>query len=301
MNAIKRLAQIERARAERIGRATRHEAGQIGLALDHFLRRMPVRPFRHLADALGARPGEPFAADADAVAHGLAVAEHEVEIGIGRVDDDGAGGLPGLEGHDLAPELRRQFLRLAFLGLLLRRQGCNRGAAIDGGRRVVRTRIDVAGRARAARTVVEHVAGLSRGAVAIGTGRRLVDGGALVGALAHPGVVGRGGEIGAGSRRGERLALAAGLVRTGLRLARIGRLELPAQIGRRRRRRIDIRVVGVLDRHGWAHADRFAGSRRVILCLCGARNGENGRHGDPNGGGARRCHVKSHYPRLLLV
>jgi hypothetical protein len=36
---------------------------------------LPIRPFRHLADALATVPDEAFAADADAVAHCLAAAE----------------------------------------------------------------------------------------------------------------------------------------------------------------------------------------------------------------------------------
>ena len=41
-------------------------------------------------------PGEAFAADADAVAHRLAVTEHEIEVGVRRIDDDGAGRLDRL-------------------------------------------------------------------------------------------------------------------------------------------------------------------------------------------------------------
>ena len=93
VDAVERLAEIERARAERIAFAARHEARQIGLALDHFRRRMPVRPLGHFRDAFRARPGEAFAADADAVAHRLPVAEHEIEIRVGGIDHERAGRL----------------------------------------------------------------------------------------------------------------------------------------------------------------------------------------------------------------
>jgi len=53
VNPVQRLAEIECAGAERIAFAAGHEARQIGLALDHFRRRIPIRPFRHLADAFG--------------------------------------------------------------------------------------------------------------------------------------------------------------------------------------------------------------------------------------------------------
>ncbi len=90
-------------------------ARQIGLAGDHFRRRGPIRPLRLLGDGLGARPGEAVAADADAVAHRLAIAEHQVEIGVRGIDDDGAGRLAGRIGDDLAAEPGGQFNRAVFL------------------------------------------------------------------------------------------------------------------------------------------------------------------------------------------
>src|ERR1700690_2962461 len=74
VDAVERRAEIHRARAERIVRAAGHEMRQTGLALEHFLRRGPIRPFLHGGDRVRARPGEARAADADAVAHRLAVA-----------------------------------------------------------------------------------------------------------------------------------------------------------------------------------------------------------------------------------
>jgi hypothetical protein len=67
VDPILRVAEIHRTRAERIGFAAGHEARQVRLARDHLFGREPVRPFLHAADALGARPSEALAADADAV------------------------------------------------------------------------------------------------------------------------------------------------------------------------------------------------------------------------------------------
>ena len=67
------------------------DARQIRLARDHLLRRIPIRPLGLARDLLDARPGEAFAADADAVADRLAVAEHVIEDGVRGIDDDGAG------------------------------------------------------------------------------------------------------------------------------------------------------------------------------------------------------------------
>jgi hypothetical protein len=80
VNAVQRLAEIKGARAKWIARATRHEAGQIRLAIDHLRRRVPVRPFRHPADSLGTGPGKSFAADADAVAERFAATERQIEV-----------------------------------------------------------------------------------------------------------------------------------------------------------------------------------------------------------------------------
>src|SRR5450759_4849988 len=76
VDTVERPAEIEGARTERIARPSRHEARQIRLALDHLLRRSPIRPRRHPRDAFGSRPGEAFAADADAVAHSLAAVSY---------------------------------------------------------------------------------------------------------------------------------------------------------------------------------------------------------------------------------
>src|SRR3974390_3793999 len=82
VDAIERVAEIERARAERIAPVTPPTARQIGLALNHLRRREPVRPFLHARDALRARPGEAFPTDANAVAQRLPVPEYQIKVGV---------------------------------------------------------------------------------------------------------------------------------------------------------------------------------------------------------------------------
>src|SRR5271166_5926222 len=101
MDAIDGLAEIERARAHRVARATGHEARQVGLALDHLRRRPPVGPFLLAGDLLQARPLEAVAADADAVAKSPIVRLNEVEEALARVDDDRARRLRGAKEHFL--------------------------------------------------------------------------------------------------------------------------------------------------------------------------------------------------------
>src|SRR4029077_14720414 len=67
VNAIDRGAEIHCPSAERIAWPTGHPARQIGLALDHFLGRRPVRPFLFLRDLDQALPPEAVAANADAI------------------------------------------------------------------------------------------------------------------------------------------------------------------------------------------------------------------------------------------
>src|SRR5262249_23318464 len=93
VDAILAGTEIDCACPERIAGTGRHEARQIGLACDHLRRRIPVRPLRLAADVLNAGPGKAFAADADAVADGAALAEHVVERGIAGIYHDGTGRL----------------------------------------------------------------------------------------------------------------------------------------------------------------------------------------------------------------
>ena len=104
VNAVFAGAKIHRARAERVAGTAGHETRQIRLARDHLRRRMPIRPFRLAADGLHAGPGKTFAADADAVANGAALAEHVIERGVAGIDDDGAGRFAGIERHDGPPQ-----------------------------------------------------------------------------------------------------------------------------------------------------------------------------------------------------
>src|SRR5229473_7789010 len=63
---------------------------------------MPVRPLGFALDRSHTRPGESFAADADAVAYRLAVAENVIEECVRRIDDDSAGRLVASVADDLA-------------------------------------------------------------------------------------------------------------------------------------------------------------------------------------------------------
>ena len=82
----------------------RHIRLELGLALDHLLRRIPVRPFLLVRDSGHARPAEALAADADAVADGAAAVLHEVEEMACGIDDDRARRLLGAVAHHLAQE-----------------------------------------------------------------------------------------------------------------------------------------------------------------------------------------------------
>src|SRR5919197_1135599 len=53
VDAVNRLAEIKRARSERVGLAASHEARQIRLTHDHLFGRGPVGPFRHPCDPFG--------------------------------------------------------------------------------------------------------------------------------------------------------------------------------------------------------------------------------------------------------
>ena len=125
-SSLKRQEYI--ARAERIGLAASHEPRQVRLARDHLLWREPVRPFFHAADALGARPGEAFAADPYAVTDRLSVTERQVEVSVRRVDEDGAGWLNGWVIHDRPAELGRYLFGWRLLGLIIGRQSRDRSA-----------------------------------------------------------------------------------------------------------------------------------------------------------------------------
>src|SRR5262245_22955366 len=83
---------------------------------------MPVRPLGHPRDFLGTRPGEALAADADAVTHRLAAGLHEIEIGVGGVDDERADRHFGLIVDERAAQMLRELLGRPGLGTILGRQ-----------------------------------------------------------------------------------------------------------------------------------------------------------------------------------
>src|SRR5262249_40951912 len=123
VNAVQRLAEIERACAERIARSARHEPRQIRLTIDHLRRRMPIRPLRHSADPLSTVPGESFAADTDAIAQSFSTTEDEVEIRVRGIDNERAGGLPGRVVNQLLLQIRRELLGQTSFRLIVRRKG----------------------------------------------------------------------------------------------------------------------------------------------------------------------------------
>src|SRR5262249_39528726 len=101
VNAIDRLAEIERAGAERIAGTAGHPARQIRLPFDHLGRRRPVRPFRLARDPQQPVPAEAVAPDADAVAHRSVVALDQIEKALRGIDDDRARHLVAAVEHGL--------------------------------------------------------------------------------------------------------------------------------------------------------------------------------------------------------
>src|SRR5690349_7364452 len=113
MQAIERvlpvLEDIERAGAERIVERGLHAGSiflELGLTVDHLAGRRPARPGALVLDTAAAAPGEAVTTDAAAIAHRLAVAQHQIEEAVRRIDDDGAGNFRGREIHDPAAIFR---------------------------------------------------------------------------------------------------------------------------------------------------------------------------------------------------
>jgi hypothetical protein len=97
-------------------------SGGYGPAIDHFLERTPGGHSAMVGDLLTSRSREALVADADAIAHGLAAAEDQIQVRIGRIDDDRAGQL-GRWGN--RPSERRSCGGRSFLHgleLILRRK-----------------------------------------------------------------------------------------------------------------------------------------------------------------------------------
>src|SRR5689334_12992813 len=113
MQAVERvlsiLEDIEGAGAKRVVERRLHSVPvflKLGLARDHFNRRRPAWPHALVLNAAAAAPGEAVASDADAVAHGFAVAQNQIKEAVGRIDDDGTGNFRRREIDDLTTEFR---------------------------------------------------------------------------------------------------------------------------------------------------------------------------------------------------
>src|SRR5262249_50937877 len=93
VDTIERGPQIHRARSERIFRSALHVARQIGPPREHLRRRRPIGPLALCGDRLDAGPGEAGTTYADAVTQRPAVAFHQEQELVGRVDHNGAAAL----------------------------------------------------------------------------------------------------------------------------------------------------------------------------------------------------------------
>src|SRR5450755_2777264 len=82
VDAIHGGPEIHRAYAERITGSAGHEARQIRLALDHFWRRCPVRPFCLSRDIEQSLPRKSVSADTNAVADRAAIALNQIEMAL---------------------------------------------------------------------------------------------------------------------------------------------------------------------------------------------------------------------------
>jgi hypothetical protein len=87
----------------------RHVFPQLGLSLQHFRGRVPVRPFLFGVNRRQARPAKSFAADADSVTNGLSAPLHQIEKVTSGIDDDRARRLARGIRDDLASERRISF------------------------------------------------------------------------------------------------------------------------------------------------------------------------------------------------
>src|ERR1700730_4421596 len=116
-------------------------------AIDHFLGRIPVRPFLLALDRCFPVPDEAFASNPDAIASGTATLLHMVEIVIGGIDHDRARRFLGRVGDVRAPKRRidlRQFnggdseltvLNLSINRIVIRLDGIRHGGMLSRRRR----------------------------------------------------------------------------------------------------------------------------------------------------------------------
>jgi len=103
------LPQVKCAGSERVCETSRHARSalyfghrppQLRPAFDHFLRWIPIRPRAFSPNGGNAGPREPFPADSNPVANGLAAFLHEVKKVIGWIDYDRTGRFPCIIGDD---------------------------------------------------------------------------------------------------------------------------------------------------------------------------------------------------------
>src|SRR5690606_41326575 len=96
------VEQVERTGAQRVAQPARLSSaplGQFRLALDHFGRWRPGRPFALHRDPRATLPFEALAPDADAVPHGPAFGPHKIKKLLLGIDDARAGLLVGPVGN----------------------------------------------------------------------------------------------------------------------------------------------------------------------------------------------------------
>src|SRR5262245_50560714 len=101
VDSIDRIAEIERAGAERVARTSRHETWQVGLARNHFGRRCPVGPLCLAGYLQQTDPLKAFTPDADPITQRPVVALDDVQEALRSCDDDRAGRLDTAKVHEL--------------------------------------------------------------------------------------------------------------------------------------------------------------------------------------------------------
>ena len=97
VNAIERIAEIDRFRAERIVQAAEHTFRQFGFALTHLGRRIPIGPIGNARHLLTARPRETVSADTDRINKRRHRVAHEIKFAATGINHDGAGRITARE------------------------------------------------------------------------------------------------------------------------------------------------------------------------------------------------------------
>src|SRR5260370_36580430 len=101
VDAVKRGAQIDGPRSERIVDAAGHVAWQVGATRQHLRWRGPTPAFFLGGGVGGAGPTETVAARTEAIAKRLAIGEHEGKPPLGGVYEDGAGRIVACKAYRL--------------------------------------------------------------------------------------------------------------------------------------------------------------------------------------------------------